>query len=92
MYSSFICQIDLVARPLPIDRILWDPGDTAYSLLYTLQYGYGRGRVARADSGSAVTASPKVIGSSTGRLSHHRMVSGDVRDGLGLVIRSRKGR
>ena len=87
MYSSFICQIDLVARPLPIDRILRDPGD--------IQYAYAvrrTGAVTRADSGSAVTASPKVIGSSTGRLSHHRMMSGDVRDGLGLVIRSRNGR
>jgi len=83
MYSSFICQIDLVARPLPIDRILRDPGD--------IQYG-ATGAVTRADSGSAVTASPKVIGSSTGRLSHHRMMSGDVCDGLGLVIRSRNGR
>ena len=83
MYSSFICQIDLVARPLPIDRILRDPGD--------IQYG-ATGGVTRADSGSAVTAPPKVIGSSTGRLSHHRMMSGDVRDGLGLVIRSRNGR
>ena len=85
MYSSFICQIDLVARPLPIDRILRDPGD--------IQYGAtGAVFLTHADSGSAVTASPKVIGSSTGRLSHHRMMSGDVRDGLGLVIRSRNGR
>ena len=84
MYSSFICQIDLVARPLPIDRILRDPGDIQYVATGVVR--------PVADSGSAVTASPKVIGSSTGRLSHHRMMSGDVRDGLGLVIRSRNGR
>ena len=46
------------------------------------------------DPGSAVTVttSAEVVGSSIGRLSHHRMMSGKVCDGLELVRRPHNGR
>ena len=39
-----------------------------------------------------VTTSAEVVGSSIGRLSHHRMMSGSVCDGLELVRRAYNGR
>ena len=42
-------------------------------------------------SAVTVTTSAEVVGSSIGRLSHHRMMSGNVCDGLELVIRSYSG-
>ena len=50
----------------------------------------GRSRAAADNApGSAVTVttSAEVVGSSIGRLSHHRMMSGNVFDGLELVRR-----
>ena len=43
-------------------------------------------------SAVTVTTSAEVVVSSTGRLSHHRMMSGSLCDGLGLVRRAYNGR
>ena len=43
-------------------------------------------------SAVTVTTSAEVVGSSIGRLSHHRMMSGSVCDGLELVRRPHNGR
>ena len=43
-------------------------------------------------SAVTVTTSAEVVGSSIGRLSHHRMMSGSVCDGLELVRRPYNGR
>ena len=43
-------------------------------------------------SAVTVTTSAEVVGSSIGRLSHHRMMSGNVCDGLQLVRRPYNGR
>ena len=43
-------------------------------------------------SAVTVTTSAEVVGSSIGRLYHHRMMSGNVCDGFELVRRPHKGR
>ena len=43
-------------------------------------------------SAVTVTTSAEAVGSSIGRLSHHRMMSGNVCDGLELVRRPHNGR
>ena len=53
-----------------------------------------RGRWAESDRSGAVTVttSAEAVVSSIGRLSHHRMMSGNVCDGLELVRRPHNGR
>jgi hypothetical protein len=60
---------------------------------FVMRHSLGRGeRSRRSQRPNPVTGPTEVVGSSIWRLSHHRMMSGDVCDGLELVRRPYNGR